>query len=128
MTESVAFERDAGRHLFDELQPASRWRMSTCWAAAAPRWCRPTRRFGLALATTRSTTWSGLQGLQRNPTDVELMMFAQANSEHCRHKIFNADFTIDGVEQPTVDVRHDPPHREACRRSTRWWPTATTPR
>ena len=36
---------------------------------------------------------------QRNPTDVELMMFAQANSEHCRHKIFNAKFTIDGVEQ-----------------------------
>ena len=37
--------------------------------------------------------------LDRNPTDVELMMFAQANSEHCRHKIFNADWTIDGVEQ-----------------------------
>ncbi|PPK75387.1 phosphoribosylformylglycinamidine synthase [Methylobacter tundripaludum] len=39
------------------------------------------------------------QTLGRNPTDVELMMFAQANSEHCRHKIFNADWTIDGVEQ-----------------------------
>lgn len=37
--------------------------------------------------------------LGRNPTDIELMMFAQANSEHCRHKIFNADWTIDGVEQ-----------------------------
>ncbi len=37
--------------------------------------------------------------LERNPTDIELMMFAQANSEHCRHKIFNADWTIDGVEQ-----------------------------
>ena len=36
----------------------------------------------------------------RNPTDVELMMFAQANSEHCRHKIFNADWIIDGVPQP----------------------------
>jgi phosphoribosylformylglycinamidine synthase len=36
---------------------------------------------------------------QRNPTDVELMMFAQANSEHCRHKIFNADWTIDGEPQ-----------------------------
>ncbi|MEX2479606.1 MAG: phosphoribosylformylglycinamidine synthase [Gammaproteobacteria bacterium] len=34
--------------------------------------------------------------LGRSPTDVELMMFAQANSEHCRHKIFNADWTIDG--------------------------------
>lgn len=37
--------------------------------------------------------------LGRNPTDVELMMFAQANSEHCEHKIFNADWTIDGEEQ-----------------------------
>jgi phosphoribosylformylglycinamidine synthase len=37
--------------------------------------------------------------VQRNPTDVELMMFAQANSEHCRHKIFNADWTIDGQPQ-----------------------------
>jgi phosphoribosylformylglycinamidine synthase len=36
---------------------------------------------------------------RRNPTDVELMMFAQANSEHCRHKIFNADWIIDGVKQ-----------------------------
>jgi phosphoribosylformylglycinamidine synthase len=38
--------------------------------------------------------------LRRNPTDVELYMFAQANSEHCRHKIFNATWTIDGVKQP----------------------------
>lgn len=37
--------------------------------------------------------------LQRNPTDVELMMFAQANSEHCRHKIFNADWCIDNAKQ-----------------------------
>lgn len=37
--------------------------------------------------------------LGRNPNDIELMMFAQANSEHCRHKIFNADWTIDGVKQ-----------------------------
>ena len=35
----------------------------------------------------------------RNPTDVELMMFAQANSEHCRHKIFNASWSIDGEDQ-----------------------------
>jgi phosphoribosylformylglycinamidine synthase len=40
------------------------------------------------------------QTLERNPTDVELMMFAQANSEHCRHKIFNADWTIDGQPAP----------------------------
>ncbi|MBL8490890.1 MAG: phosphoribosylformylglycinamidine synthase, partial [Rhodocyclaceae bacterium] len=36
----------------------------------------------------------------RNPTDAELMMFAQANSEHCRHKIFNATWTVDGEDQP----------------------------
>jgi phosphoribosylformylglycinamidine synthase len=39
------------------------------------------------------------QGMQRNPTDVELMMFAQANSEHCRHKIFNAKWKMDGEAQ-----------------------------
>ena len=37
--------------------------------------------------------------LERDPTDVELMMFAQANSEHCRHKIFNANWSIDGTRQ-----------------------------
>ena len=47
--------------------------------------------------------------LGRNPTDVELMMFAQANSEHCRHKIFNADWRIDGKPQNTslfAMIRH----------------------
>ena len=39
------------------------------------------------------------QQLKRNPSDVELMMFAQANSEHCRHKIFNADFILNGEKQ-----------------------------
>src|SRR6202166_3129576 len=38
--------------------------------------------------------------LRRDPTDVELMMFAQANSEHCRHKIFNAEFIVDGTPEP----------------------------
>jgi len=42
---------------------------------------------------------NAFQQAQRNPTDVELMMFAQANSEHCRHKIFNADWIIDGEKQ-----------------------------
>jgi phosphoribosylformylglycinamidine synthase len=49
--------------------------------------------------STKSTTCSTPSPRQRNPTDVELMMFAQANSEHCRHKIFNAEWTIDGVKQ-----------------------------
>ena len=37
--------------------------------------------------------------INKNPTDAELMMFAQANSEHCRHKIFNASWNIDGQDQ-----------------------------
>ncbi len=57
-------------------------------------------RFGLALADDEiDYLVNAFNGLKRNPTDVELMMFAQANSEHCRHKIFNAEFTIDGVAQ-----------------------------
>ncbi len=56
--------------------------------------------FGLALSDDEiDYLVRRLQGLERNPTDVELMMFAQANSEHCRHKIFNAGFTIDGEAQ-----------------------------
>ncbi len=55
---------------------------------------------GLALAPDEIDYLVDAFGRQgRNPTDVELMMFAQANSEHCRHKIFNAQFTIDGQDQ-----------------------------
>ena len=55
---------------------------------------------GLALSDDEiDYLFDAYTGLARNPTDVELMMFAQANSEHCRHKIFNADWTIDGVDQ-----------------------------
>lgn len=55
---------------------------------------------GLALADDEiDYLLENFQALERNPTDVELMMFAQANSEHCRHKIFNASWTIDGSEQ-----------------------------
>jgi phosphoribosylformylglycinamidine synthase len=55
---------------------------------------------GLALSADEIDYLVGrFQALGRNPSDVELMMFAQANSEHCRHKIFNASWTIDGVDQ-----------------------------
>ena len=55
---------------------------------------------GLALAEDEiDYLVESFQSMGRDPSDVELMMFAQANSEHCRHKIFNADWTIDGVEQ-----------------------------
>ena len=57
-------------------------------------------QFGLALAADEiDYLVNAFTTLGRNPTDVELMMFTQANREHCRHKIFNADFTIDGVAQ-----------------------------
>ena len=46
----------------------------------------------------------------RDPTDVELMMFAVVNSEHCRHKIFNADWIIDGQRKARLALRHDSPH------------------
>jgi phosphoribosylformylglycinamidine synthase len=55
------------------------------------------RDLGLALAPDEiDYLLQQFRALKRNPTDVELMMFAQANSEHCRHKIFNASWTIDG--------------------------------
>jgi len=58
------------------------------------------RALGLALSDDEITyLLDSFQRLTRNPTDVELMMFAQANSEHCRHKIFNADWIIDGAGQ-----------------------------
>ncbi|MFC3095118.1 phosphoribosylformylglycinamidine synthase [Alteromonas sediminis] len=56
---------------------------------------------GLALAEDEITYLAdSFKTLGRNPSDVELYMFAQANSEHCRHKIFNASWTIDGEDQP----------------------------
>ena len=63
----------------------------------------------------------------RDPTDVELMMFAQANSEHCRHKIFNARWIVDGVAQEKslfAMIRHT----HAAIRTERSSPTRTTPR
>ena len=55
---------------------------------------------GLALADDEvNYLFENFSKLGRNPHDIELYMFAQANSEHCRHKIFNADWTIDGVKQ-----------------------------
>ncbi|MDN5680359.1 MAG: phosphoribosylformylglycinamidine synthase, partial [Ewingella sp.] len=58
-------------------------------------------KLGLALAQDEiDYLMSAFTSLGRNPTDIELYMFAQANSEHCRHKIFNADWIIDGQEQP----------------------------
>jgi phosphoribosylformylglycinamidine synthase len=58
------------------------------------------REMGLALADDEiDYLVNAFRELGRNPNDIELMMFAQANSEHCRHKIFNASWTLDGADQ-----------------------------
>ena len=58
------------------------------------------QQYGLALSAEEiDYLVENFTQLQRDPTDVELMMFAQANSEHCRHKIFNAEWVINGKEQ-----------------------------
>ena len=100
MTESVAFERDAARHLFDEQPPPPLEHVDLLGqGAGALR--EANRRFGLALSDDEiDYLVDAFTQLRRNPSDVELMMFAQANSEHCRHKIFNAAFRIDGQDQP----------------------------
>ena len=55
------------------------------------------KNFGFAMSTDEiDYLFNFYTSTQRNPTDAELMMFAQANSEHCRHKIFNAKWTVDG--------------------------------
>ena len=129
MTESVMvdFADDGQNALFHHF---SRSRLP---ASSARRWPRRAgrgqRRLGLALSGRRidylvdifSTAWG-----QTQPVDVELMMFAQANSEHCRHKIFNASWVIDGGRWKDA-VRHDPRTHKAHRKAP-WWPTRTTPR
>ncbi len=100
MTESVGFERDAARHLFDARPAAALERVDVLGRGRAAI-VQANADWGLALSDDEiDYLVDAFARLARNPTDVELMMFAQANSEHCRHKIFNADFTIDGERQP----------------------------
>lgn len=99
MTESVVAHRSEAARLFTELQaqPMEHVDVQGGGRAALEE---ANRRFGLALADDEiDYLVQAFTGLARNPSDVELMMFAQANSEHCRHKIFNATFAIDGVPQ-----------------------------
>ena len=100
MTEAVAYEREAAQQLFAARAgaPLARIDASRRGRAALEE---ANVRHGLALSDDEIGYLAEAFGrLGRDPSDVELMMFAQANSEHCRHKIFNARFTIDGVEQP----------------------------
>jgi phosphoribosylformylglycinamidine synthase len=99
MTESAAFERQAAAHLFDE-QPGKPMEHVDVLGKGRAALEVANREFGLALSDDEiDYLVTAFQNLKRNPSDVELMMFAQANSEHCRHKIFNAKFTIDGQAQ-----------------------------
>ena len=99
MTESVVATRAEAQELFTELDAEPMAFVDVLGGGRAALEAA-NKAWGLALADDEiDYLVNAFKGLARNPTDVELMMFAQANSEHCRHKIFNAQFTIDGVAQ-----------------------------
>ncbi|MEJ2344903.1 MAG: phosphoribosylformylglycinamidine synthase [Gammaproteobacteria bacterium] len=99
MTQSVMPGLDEAEALFMQAEPAP-MRVVDVLDGGAGALEVANRELGLALAPDEiEYLLDNFSALQRNPTDVELMMFAQANSEHCRHKIFNASWLVDGVEQ-----------------------------
>ena len=99
MTESVVAEDFPAEQLFVELEGRP---MATVALVeeGRPALERANVEMGLALSEDEiDYLTDAFTKIGRNPTDVELMMFAQANSEHCRHKIFNARWTIDGSDR-----------------------------
>jgi phosphoribosylformylglycinamidine synthase len=99
MTESILGKREDALALFNELSAQPLLHVDLL-KGGREALVKANAEFGLALAEDEiDYLLTSFQQLGRNPTDVELMMFAQANSEHCRHKIFNAQFTIDGQSQ-----------------------------
>ena len=99
MTESVLLDVAVAQTMFSHATPAP---MSSVDILGGGRdaLVEANQKLGLALAEDEiDYLVESFKELGRNPNDVELMMFAQANSEHCRHKIFNASWTIDGEEQ-----------------------------
>jgi len=100
MTQSLIDSIADIAHLFDagEALPLDRIELGNDAVAALEA---ANARLGLALAGDEIAYLADCYGdLARDPSDAELMMFAQANSEHCRHKVFNASFTVDGVAEP----------------------------
>ena len=96
MTEAPLFDAAEAETLFAHAQPRPLARVSKARGALE----RANVELGLALSADEiDYLLESFQRLGRDPTDVELMMFAQANSEHCRHKIFNASWIIDGRER-----------------------------
>jgi phosphoribosylformylglycinamidine synthase len=99
MTESVLAGFEGIERLFEQGEPAP---LATVDVLGRGRAAIEAADATLGLALSAEEMDYLLQAfvrLERNPTDVELMMFAQANSEHCRHKIFNAAWTVDGERQ-----------------------------
>lgn len=100
MVEAVFTELQQAQALFSHQQPTAMTQVDIL-AGGTGALKLANVELGLALAEDEiDYLVASFEQLQRNPTDAELMMFAQANSEHCRHKIFNASWTIDGVDQP----------------------------
>ena len=100
MTQTLLRERDGAAALFRAGEPAPLAYVALGGDAGGAI-ARANRELGLALSPDEIEYLArSYSVLGRDPTDVELMMFAQANSEHCRHKVFNATWRIDGVDQP----------------------------
>jgi phosphoribosylformylglycinamidine synthase len=100
MTESVFADLASAAQLFAHAQPRPMTSVDVL-EGGREALVAADRTLGLALADDEiDYLLESFTDLGRNPNDVELMMFAQANSEHCRHKIFNASWTIDGKAQP----------------------------
>ncbi|MCD6056183.1 MAG: phosphoribosylformylglycinamidine synthase [Gammaproteobacteria bacterium] len=96
MTESVLHHREDLQRLFEEHRPEPLAFIDIVQKGKQAL-TEVNQRLGLALNPEEiDYLYQAFTNLKRNPTDVELMMFAQANSEHCRHKIFNAAWHIDG--------------------------------
>jgi phosphoribosylformylglycinamidine synthase len=100
MTETVLGDFDAADALFKQVAPRHLKGVRLI-SRGTEALVDANREMGLALSDDEIEYLAdNFKRLGRGPTDVELMMFAQANSEHCRHKIFNASWVIDGVPQP----------------------------
>jgi len=102
MTEQVLADASAAGQLFTQAEPAP-LAVVDVMQQGRNALAQANQTLGLALTADEiDYLLQNFTALERNPTDVELMMFAQMNSEHCRHKIFNADWIIDGVQQPST--------------------------
>jgi phosphoribosylformylglycinamidine synthase len=100
MTEAVLTSLDQAELLFRHIAPRPLAEIDVL-ARGRAAIAEANTAMGLALAPDEiDYLLAYFEGHARNPTDVELTMFAQANSEHCRHKIFNASWIVDGQPQP----------------------------